>query len=620
MKTQVQSISLDGANRRLDLAPGLNLITGPIASGKTTLVRYIRFLLGGSLGQPPPEARAVVTAVSGTVDLGGREYSIVRPAVSTSEAIVDIAGDRETWRLPASKSADGNTYKNWLLQQLDLPRLEVPTAPTKLESASTPVSISDYMLYSYLAQKDLGFSVFGHHDNYKNLKRKYVFEIAYGFYDLAAAQTRERLRQVLSDLRELESRQSLFERFFADTALSNRARIERDLASIERDLAEAERLSMELASVSHEDTETARLRNETLELERKEQQLQEAVDGHRTSLDNLHELTRQLESQSSKLTRAIVSHKHLMDLEFVVCPRCGADLDADRAHSNVCHLCLQTPSLEFSRKTLVEEQGAVEYQLTEVQDLIRARDHRLRDLHGQLTEMRDGLTAKRQELDFRRRSYVSEHARRIASVSARRADLGAQQTKMREYLVVLSRIDEEERIAAQLNMEKEALQQELEAATGKSDEGYRRVEHLTTKFNDILQLLKPPQFGEEDTSKIDMRSYLPDYYGRTFAELSSPGLATLVNLAHALAHHLTAIELGLKLPDLLIIDGLSEHLGQEGLDPERLMAAYDVLRTVSHEHPELQVILVDNEVPESARGFVRLELSEDDRLIRNTEA
>ena len=73
----------------------------------------------------------------------------------------------------------------------------------------------------------------------------------------------------------------------------------------------------------------------------------------------------------------------------------------------------------------------------------------------------------------------------------------------------------------------------------------------------------------------------------------------------------------LKLPDLLIVDGLSEHLGQEGLDPERLAAAYDVLIGLSDSCPELQVLLVDNEIPSQAREFVRLELSEEDRLIRD---
>ncbi len=36
----------------------------------------------------------------------------------------------------------------------------------------------------------------------------------------------------------------------------------------------------------------------------------------------------------------------------------------------------------------------------------------------------------------------------------------------------------------------------------------------------------------------------------------------------------------------------------------------------SKEHPELQVVVADNDIPLSARPFIRLEQSEEDRLIR----
>ena len=161
LKLQVNEIRLEGADRSISLSPGLNIITGPIASGKTTLVRYLRFLLGSSLGQPPIEARTNVVAVSGSVDLADRSFLIMRPAVTTTTARVEIAGGDETWRLPAAAAPDGETYVNWLLAQLDLPRIDVPSAPTRPDSEPTPVSINDYLLYSYLAQDELGFSVFG---------------------------------------------------------------------------------------------------------------------------------------------------------------------------------------------------------------------------------------------------------------------------------------------------------------------------------------------------------------------------------------------------------------------------------------------------------------------------
>ena len=619
MKLQVNRLSLEGANRSLELAPGLNIITGPIASGKTTLIRYLRFLLGGSLGQLPMEARTRVVAVSGSVELADRTFLIMRPAVTTTTARVEIAGGEETWRLPASSSPDRRTYVNWLLARLSLPRIDVPSAPTKPESDPTPVSINDYLLYSYLKQDELGFSVFGHRDWHKNIKRKYVFDITYGFYDLRTAEIQEGLRRVQSQLQEIASRQALFHTFFDGTALENRARIEQEREEIDAELAEAEGAALDLAAVPRETPDIARLQDEILKLERQSTGLQAAVGAERQSLGNLEELSRQLEAQSGKLTRSVVADKHLTDLEFVVCPRCGSGVGSDRASADACYLCLQEPSLTFSREILIGELGAVERQLKETQDLFREREARIAALERQLRAAHKEVGRRRLELDFRTKSYVSEQAARIAEIADQRARLQARSEQLEEYLRVLRRMDDAQEVAARLSAEKDSLEQDLETARTESSDSHRRVRHLKARFNEMLERLRPPKFGEQELSDISLKSYLPVYHGRPFGEVSSPGLATLINVAHALAHHLTAVELGLKLPQILIIDGLSEHLGQEGLDPERLDAIYDLLIETSERHPELQVIVVDNEVPDRARSFVRLELSEEDRLIRTTD-
>ena len=543
----------------------------------------------------------------------------MRPAVTTATAAVEIASGDETWRLPASSSPDRETYANWLLARLDLPRVEVPSAPTKPDSDPTPVSINDYLLYSYLAQDELGFSVFGHRDPFKNIKRKYVFDITYGFYDLKTAQIQERLRDVQGRLREIRSRQALFHTFFDGTALENRARIEQELGEVNAELAQVESAALDLASIPRETADTARLQGEILDLEKQSAEIQGTIDAERQSLTNLRDLARQLESQSGKLTRSVVSHKHLTDLEFIVCPRCGTEVDSHRATADVCYLCLQEPSLVFSREILIEEQGAVEQQLKEAQDLFRQREVRAAALESKLEEVRAELARKRHELDFRTKSYVSEQAATIAEVASRRARLSARSEQLGEYLEVLGRIDHAQQMAARFTVEKDAIEQELASATAESRESRRKVGHLKERFNEMLERLRPPKFGEQEKSDINPNTYLPVYHGRPFVEVSSPGLATLINISHALAHHMTAVELGLKLPQILVVDGLSEHLGQEGLDPERLQALYELLIETSQTHRELQVIVVDNEVPEEARSFVRLELSEDDRLVRNAE-
>lgn len=222
----------------------------------------------------------------------------------------------------------------------------------------------------------------------------------------------------------------------------------------------------------------------------------------------------------------------------------------------------------------------------------------------------------KQELDFQTRTFVSSSASQISALAARRAEIKMDVDKFNEYLKIFQKLDQAQKKAEELAVKRDELEQQLEASMGKEEEVKNRFDYLSSQYNDILETFVPPEFGEEKQSIIDRRTYLPGYHGRRFDEISSPGLATLVSIAYIIAHQRTSIHFDLGLPNILLIDGLSEHLGKEGFDPDRQEAMYRYFIQMSEELRDiLQVIIVDNEVPPIAREFIRLELSESDRLI-----
>jgi predicted ABC-type transport system involved in lysophospholipase L1 biosynthesis ATPase subunit len=69
-------------------------------------------------------------------------------------------------------------------------------------------------------------------------------------------------------------------------------------------------------------------------------------------------------------------------------------------------------------------------------------------------------------------------------------------------------------------------------------------------------------------------------------------------------------------PNILIIDGVSNNLGTEGLDQKRIDAVYDYLLELEYEYGDsLQIIVADNTVPRRAADHVRVQLSDEDKLI-----
>jgi hypothetical protein len=137
---------------------------------------------------------------------------------------------------------------------------------------------------------------------------------------------------------------------------------------------------------------------------------------------------------------------------------------------------------------------------------------------------------------------------------------------------------------------------------------------------DYLTRLHVPQLGDLLTVKINRNTYLPEVSTRTFDELSSQGLKTLVNVAHALAHHTVAIDRGLDIPGLLILDGVSANSGKEGLEGNRIVDMYKLFEEVTNEYGEqLQLVIVDNDLPpevaDELNDSIVLTLSQQSRLI-----
>lgn len=620
MRVRIKRLRLIGTSRDIEFRPGLNVITGPITSGKTTVLRLCRFLLGSARFQFIREVTESSSGVAGAVDLGEHQYEIVRPLVSTADAPVEIAGPNTILRLPAYRAPEhSRTYGDWLLETLDLPRLRVPRAPSQPESPPTPITINDYLLYCDLAQNEIDDSVFGHHDTFKNIKRRYVFDILYGRFGIEMAQLYEELRELDPKIRALRADRATLERVLTETPWENRAELERALAEVQQDLKEASQSVIAIAdAVPHEASD---LRSQLRDLDESSAATSDELQQETASRDRLEALIGQLRTQSARLTRSIVADELLLDYEFLKCPRCGAAVDEAREGHGRCRLCLQEPERSVTRDDLLGEQKRIGAQISETQELIDARNARARDLERRIEQAHERRIELAAELDFRTRSYVSDAGEALTQGSEKRASAQERVARLQDYLGLFARLDRADIEASVLELRKEELETQLEAQRQAPSHFTESVQHLASEFASILDSFSVPRFpGVTEPSTIDFRTYLPVLHGRRFDELSSQGLKVLVNVAHALAHQRTAVERDIPLPNILFIDGLTSNIGHEDLDQERVEGIYHYLISLSRDLGErLQVIVADNDVPTFARDFITLRLSEDDRLVPLTK-
>jgi hypothetical protein len=618
VRLRIEEITLVGTSRTIRFEPGMNAIVGSMSGGKTATVSCLRALLGADVSVVP-ELRG--RTIAGTVLVGDRRFHIVRTLVTTPNSMVEIAevgGRREVWRLPASQLQAGydETFRDWWRNVLRLPRLSVPRAPNDDRSPLVPVTISDYLMYCVLRQKEIDSSVFGTPDNYsKNIKRKYVFEILYGLYDPEAAGLRDRLREVTTELAALTADANTLERILQTTAFASRAQLEVERQETEGELIRARQADIHLTGELAESA-TVTLRERIAEAEAEIARIAGAAEAEAVSITNLRELHGQLIAQSRRLTRALVAERLLNDFEFHTCPRCGAGVP-ERGDEHTCRLCLQTPPHLPAPSSLAAEKDRIIEQVTETEELIARSTQRL----AQLRTAQAAQTNKRADLgaqlDRATATYITDQADRIRGIAARQARLEEHLARLDDGLALHDRLAGQAQRVAALEREQEDLNSKIDATRHSNQTVSERLRKLDEAFEAALRSFDAPRFDDQPGSYINKKTYLPVVDGRPFADLQSQGVEVLVNVAHVLAHqHVALSDHDIPLPNLLIIDGISSNVGHEGVDLERLRKMYASLLRAATEHVDrLQIIVTDNDSPPIEGIHRALELSDTDRLV-----
>lgn len=619
MRLQVRRLSLVGTSREITFEPGLNVIQGPISTGKSALIRLLSILLGAPVRSINPEVDRAVSNLAGEILIGDETYSVIRPLVQTDTALVQIASEGSALSLPASRPTKtaNQTFAQWMLSQLGLPDLRVPEAPTRpQESGTTPVSISDYLAYCRLRQDEIDVDVLGSSSPFRDIKRRYVFRILYGGYDTEVARLQQELRLVDSELKGLQQGERSFSHFLQGTALENRASLQAQLASAEKRIVELQQRREEIADLAKSSEAAASLRARIDELDRELARSESEAEAEAVAAGELREFVNQLETQSARLTRAVVAGGLLHDFDFVVCPRCGNTVSNDRGSQVSCYLCLQDMHDEPKREDLLGEQVRLRAQIDETEDLISNHEARAASLKEQVNQLAQMRAWVGRELDEFLAGFVSDEATAIETAARQLAEARSDQERLREYLQILDRLADTQARMSELEQRRLEIEADLERSQQLDALTASRIEHLESRFAELVDEFEIPEFGGEPRAAINRVDYRPIVNGRQFEGLSA-GVRVLVNVAYVLAHHLAALDLDLPLPGILMIDGIQKNIGTAEYDAVRMEHVWAKLSELSDAIPEdLQVVVAVNDVPPQLAMHLRLQLTPpEDRLV-----
>ncbi|WP_371799151.1 hypothetical protein OG963_15275 [Streptomyces sp. NBC_01707] len=621
----VLHVDFVGARRSVALKSGLNVVHGNITTGKTTFVRLLRALLGTVPSGLPSETDAI-SDIRAELRLGGREWLVSRPLVVTRTAPVDVAEKFETvdsepaaFRVPAVGSKA--SFGRFLLEQTGIPVVSVPQARSKPTEGLTPVTITDWLGYCVITGDEIDSQVFGHLHPFRDQKRRWVFELIYGLYDAQVARLVADLKRIDSQINSIEREGELQEKFLAETPFADRNVIADRVAEIDALLAASESDAATVATSVIESLDVGELRSDLLSRRSEARKVAEDIRRNEAQVGDLRDLSEQLQSQFSRLTRAVISDEWLVDFDFIVCPRCGNDVTPARSTDDCCYLCLQQPRPSATRESFLAEQDRIVGQIQETESVVASREKSLEALRSRYASLTQQEHVLATQLNGRTESFISDNATEIQSRAARRAYLMAEKAKLADFALLVDRFKRTAQTKLELEERKLTIQDAIAEREFGESTAEVKIRALEEKLLSYLTKLNIPTFSEDLSVVINRKTYLPEISGRTFDELSSQGLKTLVNVAHSLAHHAVAIDLDLPLPGLLVLDGLSANAGRKGFDEDRIHDMYRLLIEVAAEYGDrLQIIAVDNDPPSEFWGDLEdrvvLHLTQEDKLVR----
>ena len=615
MRLRLDQVELVGTTTvPVTFRPGLSVVAGPIQTGKTSLWRLMRFVLGTRKPENnPPEVEAFVKAVGASLQVGDRNAQILRPFVSTDTSLVDVVLPGDAMLLPARRlvPASDLTYAGWMMQELGLPQVEVRRRRTDPESELEPLSLADFLEWCFLEQDALEVGLFNAVDSFHEAKRRYVFEYLYGIADIDLATAEAELSLALRELGGLEQREKVISAFLKEANVDSREAAHQRIQNIDVELKDlgSRGPSDELSG------EARSLRERILDLDQQIGELERQARIEAGTAAEMATLAAQLRTQLTRLNRAVVSEAVLIDFEFEECPRCGQQLPERDPHD--CRLCGQHLEPRGTKTDLLGERERVIAQLDETLELHEARQKTAASLRQQQVDLRSRRVDLSEQLEAQTARFVSDRQSRLEAESRRLGELSAERQRYVELERLYDSFQSLGSAHASLRQrvaELRARVDDMRAANRSRDAVFVELEGI---LSDVLDRLGVIPLGPVRDIRIDRMTYEPTFEGRSFESLSSGGLRVVTNIAHAVAHHIFATRHPeSRLPRLLVIDSPRKNLGREGYDVSIGDRLYELLIGLAEDSAnDTQVILMDNGTPDFAAEFVVRHLDLADRLI-----
>ncbi len=426
---------------------GINVIRGENSSGKSTILDFIFFVLGGDI-TIWKSAAALCTDVTAEVSITGeivtlqREISPSRPSLCIYLGTMDESDAHrfKNWSVyPYAAKGESESFSKVLFRILGFPEVR--------SDQDNIITMHQVLRLAYVDQVSRKTSLMREHDWDTPLTRQIVADLLLGVYDDSLYADEQELRQLDLDFRAAEQ-QLIHNRDIVDAVeqgltqekLDNR--IAKAAAALDEvndriDSALDEKLTVQDTSQG----EIERLRKEIIRLNHKASSITSTIDELQVDEADSIRFVESLSEKVAAIDESLATQLAIGQLPS--CPVCSVPLKHEHGITT-CEFSGRRIKTDTPRTELLKVREEIRYQIQESQSLIRERQEKLATLAFEKEEVVAAIARATRTLKQKTSSVKSARDNRLNELYLEKGRLESDFSttqKLGKYLEVLVRLE-----------------------------------------------------------------------------------------------------------------------------------------------------------------------------------
>ncbi|WP_192036846.1 hypothetical protein [Halomonas sp. YLGW01] len=607
-------------NYRVTFHPGINVIYGDADTGKSSILRFVYYLLGGKQIKIDEEISSSVKYAVLEITINGTPYCISRDIFNPARdvdvytcAYSKISNSfPDKYKPSVTKGDDQNkSLSEFLLEALELPAVRLKQSPTKDSSDTARLSFLDLFKFIYLDQDDVGSTHLLNIGNHVlETKNREVFKYIFNVLDSGISEIESDIASKSQEKAQTSKQYSTISNFLSQTEFKNSEDLDKEINNIDNIKTELEDRLSDLNKRMTSDNELYEGLKDalnTINLNIKQKQ-----EAQTKSLQNIERFSRLLNDYQNDVGRieSSLSAKELIGIDIneqTNCPVCETLIDIGKISDN----------FDISSDTrLKSELTSIKRRSKDLEKLISDNRSDLDSANSILEELYLEKNKARQILDEELASSITPYLAERDSIVKELAQLDERREKVTHSL----RVRNKQAALADYIGRLEGTIEKLKNRLGELQKDAPSLDNVLKDLGtDINKFIQQIRINNHHGVGIDNKTFFPKVRDIEYRKINSGGLRTIVSIGYLASILLQKLRKETNIPGLLMIDTVGKFLGKtpensddtqigkendaDGVaDPEKYRNLFNALVGVAEEFDKkgklCQIILVDNDMPQ----------------------